>query len=180
MASAFAHAFAAASLAAAITPGRWLPRVLVVAIICSVLPDADVLGFGVGIGYADVLGHRGLSHGVAFAAVTAGIATLLCFRGAAWRGLRFRIVIFLFAISASHGLLDAMTNGGLGVAFFSPFDDTRYFLPYRPVEVSPIGIDSFFTVRSLRVLWTELVWIAFPWSGLALIVWQVMRRVDRA
>ncbi len=179
MASAFAHVFAAASLGAAITPGRWLPRVLVVAILCSLLPDADVLGFAMGIGYGDLLGHRGLSHGLAFAAVTAGIATLLCFRGAAWRDLRVRIGVFLFVITASHGLFDAMTNGGLGVAFLSPLDDTRYFLPYRPVAVSPIGIVSFFTPRSLPLLWTELVWIALPWSGLALIVWQVMRRVDR-
>ncbi len=180
MASAFAHVFAAASLGAAITPGRWLPRVLVVAIVCSLLPDADVFGFALGIKYGDLLGHRGLSHGLAFAAVTAGIAAPLCFRGPAWRGLRIRIGVFLFVIVASHGLFDAMTNGGLGVAFFSPFDDTRYFLPYRPVEVSPIGIRSFFTARALPLLWTELVWIGLPWSGLTLVVWHVMRRVDSA
>ncbi len=179
MASMFAHAFAAASLGAAITPGRWLPRVLVVAILCSVLPDVDVLGFGMGIGYGDLLGHRGLSHSLAFAAVTAGIATLLCFRGEAWRGLRMRIGVLLFVVTASHGLLDAITNGGLGVAFFSPFDETRYFMPYRPVEVSPLGIGSFFTIRSLSLLWTELVWIVLPWSGFALVVWLVIRRVER-
>jgi hypothetical protein len=35
----------------------------------------------------------------------------------------------LFLATAGHGLLDAMTNGGLGLAFFSPFDNHRYFLP---------------------------------------------------
>ncbi len=180
MASVFAHAFAAASLAAAVTPGRWIPRLLCVAILCSLLPDADVLGFAIGIEYADFLGHRGFSHSLAFAAVTAGIATPLCFRGVQWHGLRVRIAVLLFVVTASHGLLDAITNGGLGVAFFSPFDDTRYFLPYRPVAVSPLGLTSFFTARSLPLLWSEFVWIVLPGSGLAWIVWRVMRRLDRA
>jgi len=37
-----------------------------------------------------------------------------------------------------------MTNGGLGIAFFSPFDPARYFLPWRPILVSPIGASVFF------------------------------------
>ena len=180
MASVFAHAFAAASLAAAVTPGQWLPRLLCVAILCSLLPDVDVLGFAIGIEYADFLGHRGFSHSLAFAAVTAGLATPLCFRGAQWHGLRVRIAVLLFVVTASHGLLDAITNGGLGVAFFSPFDDTRYFLPYRPVEVSPLGIGAFFTPRALPLLWTEFVWIAVPVLLLASILWWLVRRFERA
>jgi inner membrane protein len=41
---------------------------------------------------------------------------------------------------ASHGLLDAMTDGGRGVALFWPFTARRYFLPWRPIPVAPIGI----------------------------------------
>lgn len=33
-----------------------------------------------------------------------------------------------------------LTDGGLGVAFFSPFDNKRYFLPWRPIRVSPISV----------------------------------------
>src|SRR6267378_8050335 len=55
---------------------------------------------------------------------------------------------FFFLATASHGLLDAMTNGGLGVAFFAPFCDTRYFLPWQPIVVSP-AIDP----RALRSAW---------------------------
>ena len=66
------------------------------------------------------------------------------------------------------------------MAFFSPFDDTHYFLPYRPVAVSPLGLTSFFTARSLPLLWSEFVWIVLPGSGVAWIVWRVMRRLDRA
>src|SRR6266540_4876570 len=40
------------------------------------------------------------------------------------------------AIALRHGFFDAMTNGGLGVAFFAPFDSRRYFLAFRPLEVA--------------------------------------------
>jgi hypothetical protein len=43
---------------------------------------------------------------------------------------------FLFLCGASHGFFDAMTNGGLGVAFFAPLDSRRYFLTFRPLEVA--------------------------------------------
>ena len=46
---------------------------------------------------------------------------------------------------ASHALLDAMTNGGLGVAVYWPFSLKRIFLPFKPIQVSPIGISNFFT-----------------------------------
>jgi inner membrane protein len=179
VASAFAHAFAAATLAAAVAPGRWLPRLLVVGIVCSLLPDVDVIGLGLGVGYGEFLGHRGFSHSLAFAAATAALATPLLFRGPDWQTLRLRIGVYLFIVTASHGVFDAMTNGGLGVAFFSPFDDARYFLPFRPVEVSPIGVAAFFTARSLGLLVTELIWIALPWCGFSLLVFAVVRRVDR-
>lgn len=182
MASAFAHAYAAASLGLAVSLGaasasrRLVVRLLVVGVVCSVLPDVDVLGFGFGIPYPALLGHRGLSHSLLFALLTALVATPLFFGEPAWRPLRPRIFGYLFAITASHGLLDALTNGGLGVAFFSPFDPTRYFLPVRPVEVSPIGVGAFFTARSLQVLASELVFIALPWSALCVGVWTALRR----
>ena len=69
---------------------------------------------------------------------------------------------FFFLATASHGFLDAMTDGGLGVAFFSPFDDTRYFLPLTPIRVSPIGISRFFTARGFAVIRSELLWIWLP------------------
>jgi inner membrane protein len=78
---------------------------------------------------------------------------------------------YFFAVTASHGLLDAVTNGGLGIAFFAPFDGTRYFLPWRPVEVSPIGLAAFFTARGLEVLKSEFVWIWIPASVIFLGAW---------
>ncbi len=162
MASAFAHAFAAVSLGVAIAPRRRLARILVVGVTCSVLPDVDIVGFALGISYGDLLGHRGLTHSLCFAALLAPALAHACFRGDAWAGMRGRIAVYLFAVVASHGLFDAMTNGGLGVAFLSPFDTTRYFLPFRPIDVSPIGVSAFFTSRSVSLLAGELLWIGLP------------------
>ena len=179
MASAFTHVFAAASLGAVITPGRVVPRLLVVGALCSVVPDLDVLGLRLGLAYGDLLGHRGLSHSLLFAVMAALTMTPLFFAGPHFEGLRLRIGVYVFVVTASHGVFDAMTNGGLGVAFFSPFDTTRYFLPMRPVEVSPIGISAFFTARSLGVLASEAVWIGLPWTLLVLLVRTLVRGLVR-
>lgn len=70
-----------------------------------------------------------------------------------------------------------MTDGGLGVAFFSPFDDTRYFLPWTPIRVSPIGMERFFSGRGLAVLQSELLWIWLPAAVLAVAGW-LLRKHD--
>ena len=55
-----------------------------------------------------------------------------------------------------------MTNGGLGVAFLAPFNDTRFFLPFRPIEVSPLSITGFFTGEGVAILANEIVWVWLP------------------
>jgi inner membrane protein len=55
-----------------------------------------------------------------------------------------------------------MTTGGLGVAFFSPFENSRYFLPYRPIKVSPMGLEQFFGEWGLEVIKSEIIWIGIP------------------
>lgn len=86
-------------------------RLLLFGVFCAVLPDLDVIGFKLGIRYADLLGHRGFSHSLLFALLMglfgAALAPWLrCSRPAAFG-------VGLAAV-ASHILLDAMTNGGLG------------------------------------------------------------------
>ena len=80
----------------------------------------------------------------------------------------FAKFIFFFLITMSHGILDAFTNGGLGIALLAPFDNTRYFFPYRPIPVSPIGIGSFLSGWGAAVLAAEIVCI---WIPLFLIVY---------
>lgn len=91
-------------------------------------------------------------------------------------GERWKLALLLFVITTSHGLLDAMTNGGLGVAFFSPFDRERYFLPWTPIQVSPIGAGGFFSQRGLEVIRSEMVWLWGPLMLLAAIFYLVNRR----
>ncbi len=69
-----------------------------------------------------------------------------------------------------------MTAGGLGVPFFSPFTNARYFFPWCPIRVSPIGLSRFFTERGLEVLQSELLWIWLPSALLAAFAWWWLRR----
>ena len=122
---------------------RYVSRRLLLAGVCaSVLPDVDALGLDLGIPYGHVLGHRGFSHSILFALLLAVAAALLYRTLRASRSAAFAVVLIS---CASHGLLDALTNGGLGVAFLSPFSNYRYFLPWCPIAVSPLDIDHFFS-----------------------------------
>jgi len=145
---------------------------------CSVLPDFDVIGFGFGIRYGDLWGHRGMTHSILFAAVLGILAGALLGRSRTekiWSSLLF------FLITASHGALDGLTNGGLSIAFFSPFDTTRYFFPWRPIQVSPIGARWFFSNLGLRILLNEalFVWLPAALIGVALYVWRKWQREVR-
>ncbi|RMH04061.1 MAG: LPXTG cell wall anchor domain-containing protein [Planctomycetota bacterium] len=102
----------------------------------------------------------------------------LLLRGTRWHGARWRAGIYLFLCTASHGLLDALTDGGRGVGFLLPFDDRRFFLPWRPVPVSPLSAGAFFTPRGLVVLAGEALWIGLPAAllGLALLLLRRRRR----
>jgi inner membrane protein len=88
--------------------------------------------------------------------------------------------LYFFLATASHGLFDAMTDCGLGVAFFAPFDNHRYFLPWTPIRVSPIGVTRFFTARGFAVLQTEFLWIWLPAMLLAVLALLLRRHVAAA
>lgn len=174
MATLFAHAAVAAALGQA-APGRvrgdW--RFWYLAVLCSILPDADVVGFRFGVRYEDDWGHRGMTHSLAFAlALGAVAAARLRTEAIGWRRSVWPKQWALFAlITASHGVLDALTNGGLGVAFLAPFRSDRYFFPWTPIEVSPIGAD-FFSARGAAVVLNELAWVFAP----AAVLGWILRR----
>jgi len=176
MASAFSHAVAALGIGACFYRPGTPKRVWVIGAFCSVIPDIDVLGFRFGIRYADFWGHRGFTHSLFFAALLASAALLIGFRRGAPGLGKLAIWTFFFLAAASHGFLDAMTDGGLGVAIFAPFDNHRYFLPWTPIRVSPIGIGRFFPNRGLAVVQTELLWIWLPAGLLAVSAWLMRRR----
>lgn len=159
MASIISHPAVPLGLAIAFGANVVSPRLTVAGVVCSFLPDIDALGFWAGIPYAHLLGHRGLTHSLAFSVAVAGAGCLFA------RQLDAQTVVAFFVLlvcTASHGVLDALTNGGLGVAFFSPFSNRRYFLPWRVLEVSPIGVSGFFSTRGLRVLVSEAKYVWVP------------------
>jgi inner membrane protein len=172
MASVFTHAFAAAALGGVWAGGRMPARFWMLAMVCAVLPDADVAAFFFGVPYGATFGHRGFTHSLVFALGLALAVVALFFRESANKPA---LVVVFFLATASHAALDALTNGGLGVAFFSPFSDRRYFFPSRPIQVSPIGIGSFFSERGLAVIRSELLWVWLP-SALALAAAWLWRR----
>jgi len=128
---------------------------------CTVIPDIDVVGFRLGVPYAAPLGHRGFTHSLVFAAMLASVlAVSVAWRRTAWAALAAWCYFFLCTVS--HGLLDALTDGGLGVALLAPFDSGRYFFPWRPLAVSPIGAAGFFSARGWLVIASELRWVVLP------------------
>jgi inner membrane protein len=171
MSTIFTHALTGAALAA-IAEDAPSGKTITAAALCAVIPDADGIGYMLGIPYASFFGHRGFVHSLTFAALLALLVTWLFFRGD--RPL-LHFLIF-FAATAGHGILDAMTDGGLGVAFFSPFDTTRYFFPFRPLEVPPIGIRPFFSRWGLSVLKSEILWVWLP-LGAALLAARGIRKI---
>jgi inner membrane protein len=132
---------------------------LVAAIVASILPDADVLGFKLGIPYQHWLGHRGFFHSISFAILIGLIGMVF---SKVFNRKRLFVFLVLFISAASHGLLDALTNGGLGIALLSPFSEERFFFPWQPIGVSPLSIDRFLSPRGRTVLESELVWIWVP------------------
>jgi len=179
MASAFGHALAAGILGRCLSKKSRSTKVILLGIGSSILPDADVLSFQFGIPYASMWGHRGISHSILFAILWAALLVVVFHKNITNNTRKISLFFYYALATISHGLLDAMTTGGKGVAFFAPFQNDRYFLPWRPIKVSPIGASKFFSEWGLKVLLSEAIWIGGP----ALILYAVLlmlRKVRKA
>ena len=62
--------------------------------------------------YWDMLGHRGLSHSLLVAVVLGVLVTAVVRRTLPESPGPAKLWLFFFVATASHGLLDAMTNAG--------------------------------------------------------------------
>jgi inner membrane protein len=141
--------------------------------VLPMLPDLDVVGLQLGVPFFSLWGHRGISHSLAGAVVLGVIAAALTWRAV---GARFLpLALYFAAITASHGVLDACTTGGPGIAFFAPFDQTRYFLPWRVIPVSPLP-RNFFSAWGWYVFRIELVLIWLPAAAVAAAALVTRRR----
>ena len=148
-----AVAMAAGRAWAGKSPSKWRVRsAWVVFSLLAMSPDADVIAFALGIPYDAPWGHRGATHSIVFGFLLAGAAAAVA------KLLKLpplRTFVAAAACTVSHGLLDALTNGGLGSALLWPFSDERFFAPITPIPVAPIGL-YMFSEKGLLVLLVEL------------------------
>jgi inner membrane protein len=164
----FTHAVLAASAFTLVARGRKGARLgAVVAGIVSAAPDADVLWWGL-TSYGAPWGHRGMTHSIAAAVLLAAVAAFALRKRVAFPGGAWAMFGLLATVTATHGVFDAMTNGGHGVGFFLPVDEARYFLPIRPVPVAPISANPL-DGRLWFVLWFEFLMF---WPFAALLAWS--------
>ena len=181
MSSIFGHAVTSIALGKAYSAEKESLNFWLLAVYCSVLPDGDVIAFYFDVPYGHLLGHRGLSHSILFAAFLGVLVAYFFFRHVGRFTPRWwRYALFFFLVTLSHAISDALSNGGLGVAFFSPFSNQRYFFPWRPLEVSPIGgLTYFFSSEGWRVIRSEFIWIWLPSILLVLVSTGVRRYLTK-
>jgi inner membrane protein len=176
MASAFGHATMALA-GTSFLPESLRNRLIIgIGMISSALPDLDVITFRFGIPYEHMFGHRGFTHSIFFAIIWALCMSLLIKRSNSSHTFHFiPVLLFMFFCTVSHGILDGCTTGGRGVAFFAPFSDHRYFLPWRVIKVSPLSMERFFTHRGVAILKNEAIYIGIP----SLVIYSLGKLINK-
>ena len=131
---------------------------LAVLVIASILPDLDILMLR-WFPYSHPLSHRGLSHSLFFALVAALCITFSCYLVEIVHGKILTLILvwlLIATVMGSHGLLDALTDGGLGIGLLSPLTSQRYFFPMRPIPVALLSLSSMFSSYMLHVYTVEV------------------------
>lgn len=172
MASTFGHAIVSYTLKKLSLPAAPV-KVTLLAIFCSVFPDADVIAFKFGIPYGHMFGHRGFTHSIFFGVLFGFLISFIFHRKD-----QLRYALLYMVATISHPILDAMTTGGKGVAFFAPFSDERMFLPWRFIKVSPMSIRRFFSDWGIQVLISEWIFIWLP-CLLILLINAIIKRFNK-
>src|SRR4051812_20035469 len=116
MASAFAHALMAVTIGKSYSKKFGSAKFWILGCVCAVIPDADVIMFNF-VSYGHFLGHRGFFHSFFFCLLLAVIITVVFYKKEKLLSrIGLKYILFFFLCGASHGLLDMLTNGGMGVA----------------------------------------------------------------
>jgi len=170
----FGHVAVGMAAARARAPGEWSRGRLAASMAAwgalSLAPDLDVIGFRFGVPYGSEFGHRGATHSLV--AAIAGGVLVGAIASARRRRLQWKLGLAAIAVLASHGLLDAMTDGGRGVALLWPFTTARYFFALHPIPVAPIAA-GMLSARGAYVTVVELVLFAPFW------LWAIRPRQQR-
>lgn len=157
------HAITAIPFSLAFSKKESSRRLIILSILFSVLPDLDGIGYFLGIPYDSLFGHRGFSHSFCFVAILGLLFVYIYSSKINFKSKKFFFLfLYFFIIGSIHILLDAMTNGGLGVALLSPFSNDRFFFPWRPIQVSAISPFYFFQLKGAAVIRFELLYLLLP------------------
>lgn len=180
MASIFGHALAAYTIGKVSNIQLNPVKLSLLLIFCAVIPDADVIMFNFGYAYEHPLGHRGFSHSILFAFMLAFVVRAIFYTKVKYFSKTGIVLFFIFFIATlSHSFLDACTNGGRGVGFFIPFENSRYFFPWRPILVSPLGAGKFFSKWGWRVVQNEAFYIALPAISMLVLNFVIRKVIKR-
>jgi inner membrane protein len=134
------------------------PCWLALMVIVSLLPDLDVLMLR-WFPYSHPLSHRGLGHSLLFALVVAFCITMSCNLAGILHGKLFTFILvwlLVASVMGMHGLLDALTDGGLGIGLLSPLNLRRYFFPIRPIPVALLSPADMLSPYMLHVYTVEV------------------------
>jgi inner membrane protein len=170
VASAIAHAAVALARGAAGVPEELDRRLFVATIACACWPDLDYGTLLFEVRPNETFGHRGGTHSLFVAIVVAAIVAFAFFRAQF-----LRVFSFLAVAGASHGILDAMTAGDLGVALFWPLTSARFHFPFALLASCPVGMNEYFGYWGILTIANEVLYVVLP---IALVV-SIVTRPDR-
>jgi inner membrane protein len=170
MPSLLGHAVAGLAITETFHRARLPRRIWVLAPMCAMAQDLDWFVSFLAYHKNHILNHRGVAHSLFGALLLAAAVLILALR----RDQRsFQAWLCLTLAALSHGLMDACTSGGVGVALFMPFSDSRWACLWQPIQVAPLPLgreDLWLFLASLR---SEALWIGLP--ALAVAAWSRLR-----
>jgi inner membrane protein len=170
MPSLLGHAVAGLAITHSFSRARLPRRIWILAPLCAVAPDLDWFVSFLDYHKNHILNHRGVAHSLPGALLIAAAMLLIGFPRDQRRA---QVWLCLTLAALSHGLMDACTAGGVGVALFMPFSDSRWSCLWQPIHVAPLPLgreDAYLFLLSLRA---EAFWIGLP--ALALVAWTRLR-----
>jgi inner membrane protein len=168
--SIFGHAIVGTAAARLASPVKSSRKLYILSLLSSIIPDIDVVTFAFGVQYESFFGHRGILHSIVFAGVAGFFGSAVYLKSFKFRSIdHLRWMGYFTLVTLSHPILDAMTKGGRGVAFFSPFNNYRYFSYFRPIFVSPLSVQEFFSLVGLRILISEVLFLGVPCFAMILL-----------
>ncbi|MHC4660168.1 MAG: metal-dependent hydrolase [Planctomycetota bacterium] len=184
MPSVFTHAVTGLAAGKIVTARKMPLRFWILSAILPGLPDFDVMFSFLGIPCTSFFGHRGFFHSPFLAVLLGLFATAVFFRKEkAFSKKWWLLALYFSLILASHGILDAMTYRGLGVAFFSPFSNERFLLPWQPLPSMMVGLRFFLSRWFAMILLQEILWVWIPTLailGIVLLCRRFFRRRETA